>query len=273
MTLQSAKVTVVIPCYRCSATIRRAISSVAAQTARPMEVVLVDDFSGDRTLEVLEELQYEYGESWIKIISLKKNVGPASARNAGWDAASQPYVAFLDADDAWHPKKIEIQWGWMRGNSSVALSGHVCRVSKSEGSFKGIHCNDSEGFFYPVSKSQLLFSNRFPTSSVMLKSEIPFRFRAGDRFCEDYRLWLDIIFSGGECWLSDLPLAYLFKAEYGDGGLSGNLWRMEKGELDCYRHLYRKDHLTLSAFLVLSWFSLAKFFFRATRVGLRKIGC
>ena len=98
----------VVPCYRCAATIERAIASVAAQTQRPQEVILVDDASGDETLQQLYSLQSQYGE-WIKVVALTTNVGAASARNAGWNVATQPYIAFLDSDDAWHPQKVAIQ--------------------------------------------------------------------------------------------------------------------------------------------------------------------
>ena len=99
-------VSVVIPCFRCTGTIERAVASVAAQTRRPAEVILVDDASGDDTQKLLQKLSQHFEPGWIKLVFLEQNVGAASARNAGWDQATQTYVAFLDADDAWHPKKI-----------------------------------------------------------------------------------------------------------------------------------------------------------------------
>ena len=55
-----APVSVVIPCYRCAATIARAIASIAQQTRKPAEVLLVDDASGDGTLAVLQELAQQH---------------------------------------------------------------------------------------------------------------------------------------------------------------------------------------------------------------------
>ena len=103
--LNRVPVSVVIPCYRCADTIERAVESVIAQTASPAEVWLVEDGSGDdgRTLAVLHELRQRHsGEVSIEVISLGKNFGCAVARNTGWDASPQLYIAFLDADDAWH---------------------------------------------------------------------------------------------------------------------------------------------------------------------------
>src|SRR5438309_8195778 len=111
--LRTAPVSVIIPCYRCAATIERAMLSVAEQSVRPAEAILIDDASGDNTFAVMEKIRNKYGD-WIRIVALPMNQGAAAARNAGWHAATQPYIAFLDADDAWHPRKIEIQYGYMQ---------------------------------------------------------------------------------------------------------------------------------------------------------------
>ena len=82
---REAAVSVVIPCFRCAATVGRAVESVASQTLRPAEVVLVDDCSTDDTGLELGRLQRHYGAAWIKILKLARNVGPGGARNAGGD--------------------------------------------------------------------------------------------------------------------------------------------------------------------------------------------
>jgi glycosyltransferase involved in cell wall biosynthesis len=106
-TTDLASVSVIIPCYNCAGTIHRALASVASQSLRPAEVILVDDHSTDDTLQSLYRLQDRYGREWIRIIEQPVNGGPGTARNMGWNAATQTYIAFLDSDDTWHPKKIE----------------------------------------------------------------------------------------------------------------------------------------------------------------------
>ena len=88
-------ISVVIPCFRCSATIERAVMSVAVQSVLPNEVILVDDASGDDTLSQLHRLQSRFSTGWIKIIELNTNSGAGTARNKGWDAAKSEFVAFL----------------------------------------------------------------------------------------------------------------------------------------------------------------------------------
>jgi glycosyltransferase involved in cell wall biosynthesis len=250
-----ASVSVVIPCYRCADTIERAVKSVAEQTLKPYEVILVEDCSGDNTLETLYELQSEYGNNWIKIIPLDQNSGPGTARNIGWNASAQDYIAFLDSDDSWHPDKLHAQYNWMEENPRFSLTGHACRIITDnciEDVFK-------YSTFYEINSHQLLLRNLFSTPTVMLKRLIPERFSDVQRYSEDYDLWLRIIYSGKFCARSDCELAYLYKAEYGESGLSSNLYRMQIGELKNYSSLYKKSHINLFYYFLLLVYSNAKF--------------
>jgi glycosyltransferase involved in cell wall biosynthesis len=257
-----AQVAVIIPCYRCAGTIERAVASVADQSLKPVQVILVDDCSGDETLQELVALQTKYGTDWIQVIALEKNLGAASARNAGWRAASQPYVAFLDADDAWHPHKIEIQLKWMLQHPEVALTGHACRLKPDVTACKDNLAHDVISMtagFKSVDRWALLKSNPFPTRSVMVRSDLPHRFHPGKRYSEDYLLWCEMLLDGYAGYRSPLPLAFFFKASYGESGLSSNLWAMEKGELDTYRKLFRAGRIGGLLFPALCFWSVAKY--------------
>jgi hypothetical protein len=104
----------------------------------------------------------------------------------------------------------------------------------------------------------------------MLKRSISQRFSTGKRYSEDYLLWLEIAFSGIEAHKSDMALAFSYKAEYGQGGLSAQLWRMEQGELDTYLQLRKKKYISRSFFILLCTWSLIKFGKRALIMNLRK---
>jgi glycosyltransferase involved in cell wall biosynthesis len=269
-------VSVVIPCYCCSETIERAVSSVINQTQMPVEIWLVDDASPDdgRTLNKLYELKMRYADTvQIEVIALPINGGPSVARNTGWDAATQPYITFLDADDAWHTQKLEIQYEWMKEHPEIALTGHKCLWLKEDSFPQSSEPLPKVEEFQVrrITKLSLLFSNRFSTPSVMLKNELPFRFEPQKRYSEDYLLWLQIALSGYQGVFLDLPLAYLYKAPYGEEGLSSNLWNMEKGELDTYHRVHKEGYINLFAWLFLVLFSLAKFCRRVFKVYLKKI--
>ncbi|WP_165678789.1 MULTISPECIES: glycosyltransferase family 2 protein [Pseudomonadaceae] len=260
----TASVSVVIPCYRCSASIARAVDSIASQTLLPLEVILVDDCSQDGTLSLLFALQALYGKSWLRVCELSSNGGPGSARNAGWKIAQGEYVAFLDSDDSWHPQKIELQYGWMRLNPNVVLTSHLVIMGderRKKYRFDAVSP-------IRVSKSQLLMSNRFPTSTVMVRRDIKKRFVDGQRYCEDYRLWLHVIFFVGECCRFKQALTFNYKAVYGASGLSSRLWDMEKGELAGYWSLYRAGGINLLSLFFWTCLSLVKFLRRAFLVWL-----
>ncbi len=260
-----APVSVVIPCYDCGDTVERAVKSVAYQTRRPAELILVLDGPNDSLLKTVEALGSRYGEDWISIVALDSNSGPSAARNAGWDIASQYYIALLDADDAWHPRKIEIQLDYMETHPEVSLTGHGCRLLRTTEAPASIP--ERYRVKYP-SFARALLSNPIPTRSAMFRRDLPFRFTTENRYCKDYLLWAQILSSGYRAAVIDLELAYLFKAAYGEGGISGHLWRQEKSELDNYRRLWRDAVITLPLLVALVLWSLAKY---ARRVAITKL--
>jgi glycosyltransferase involved in cell wall biosynthesis len=258
-------VSVVIPCFRCAATIDRAVESVAAQSVLPAELILVDDASGDDTLPALRRLQQRFPSGWIKIIAQSKNCGAGATRNAGWDAAQSEYIAFLDADDAWYPKKLEIQLNAMSAHPDAALSGHRSVIGPTL-------ADPESADSVPVEKitfRQLLFANRFVTPSVMLKRALPFRFRTGQRHMEDHLLWMQIAASGALVLRLEAQLAITFKPAYGASGLSNDLWLMEKSEYFNYRHLAEIGAISHFSAFAMCVYSTLKFLKRIAVVAAR----
>jgi teichuronic acid biosynthesis glycosyltransferase TuaG len=259
MLVNQIPVSVIIPCYCCENTVERAVYSVMNQTALPTELFLIEDASNDneRTLSKLYTLQETYGKiTKFEIVSLSQNTGPGSARNMGWDLATQPYIAFLDADDSWHPCKLEIQYNWMSLHPEVALTGHPCLVLKN-----GIVNSqlNPEWNFRKINPYRLLFSNCFLTPSVMLHRHLSYRFESNKKYAEDYSLWLNIALKGNNTAYLDLQLAYLHKDNFGSGGLSGNMWNMEFGELKMYYHLFKVGDISLFLLVLTIPFSLLKY--------------
>lgn len=268
--LTRADVSVIIPCYRCADTIERAVESVAAQTLPPAEIILVDDRSGDGTLSALYALQSRYPEGWIRVIEQPENRGPGEARNAGWEQSGQSYIAFLDADDTWHPQKIELQYQWMLEHPDVALTGHSSRqLHNSESPLDAGRYEPADLKSDFVTMNRLLWGNCFPTRSVMLRSALPMRFASGKYHSEDYHLWLTIGCSGERMARSSLPLAFMHKAAYGEGGLSGQLWKMQKGQLDSYRRVRSQHCVGRVGYLCLVLWSGVRFIRRLLMVAFR----
>ena len=113
-----ASVSVVIPAYNCRKTLPVALASIARQTLRPMEILVCDDGSTDRTWDYMVGLHGEYRGIPLQIFS-QKNAGAGAARNRCLAAATGKYVAFLDADDQWLPQKLERSLHWLEDEPSA----------------------------------------------------------------------------------------------------------------------------------------------------------
>ena len=255
-------VSVVIPCFRCGLTIRRAMESVLSQTARPFEVILVEDFSQDGTLEVVLELEKQH-PGFVKVVAMERNFGVACARNKGWAVATQPFVAFLDADDSWHAEKLHIQYAYMKTNTRVILCGHLCFE------LDGINLSPplpKQWKEKSIHLTNLVFKNAFSTPTVMLVRDIPFRFQPDKRHAEDFLLWLQIASAGFQIARLELPLAYVHKPFFGKNGLSSELWKMERGELANFFTLYSTGAIGVLVCASAMIFSIFKFIIRITEV-------
>src|SRR5262249_17270529 len=157
------------------------------------------------------------------------------ARNIGWEAATSPFIAFLDADDTWHPQKIELQYYWMRDHPNVVLTGHLIEVQAEKTEWPS-HDHLSAT---AITRNQLLFFSPIQTPTIMLHRGEPFRFVVGQRFSEDHYLLVNMGCSGRNIVLLRDALARIHKPNFGAGGLSGKLWKMERDQLRNYVDLLR----------------------------------
>ncbi len=107
-------VSIITPSYKSRDYIAETIKSVQNQTYKNWEMLIIDDNSPDDSNMIIEEFIKE--DNRIKLIKLNKNRGPAIARNTGILNAKGKYIAFLDSDDLWSPKKLEKQINFMKKN-------------------------------------------------------------------------------------------------------------------------------------------------------------
>lgn len=128
-------VSVIIPTYNRAATVGRAVRSVLQQSFRDLEVIVVNDASTDDTPEIIAG----FADPRLRYVVHAMNRGGGAARNTGIDVAAGEYIAFLDADDEWLPKKLERQVAVMQhrdapvaaiytGFAVVAAAGRVAAV-------------------------------------------------------------------------------------------------------------------------------------------------
>jgi glycosyltransferase involved in cell wall biosynthesis len=106
----------VIPVFNGERYLEQALDSIAMQTCPPAEIIVVDDGSTDGTAAIAQSGRYD-----VRYIE-QENAGPSVARNTGIGAAAGEFIAFLDADDRWHPRKLERQMAVLRDGPEVAAT-------------------------------------------------------------------------------------------------------------------------------------------------------
>lgn len=261
-------VSVVMPFYRAHDAVGRAIASIANQSVAPCELIVVDDASGPESAGALDRVLAKVVlRCRTRVLHLEKNIGAGEARNGGWSASIGEFVAFIDADDAWHPRKLEVQYAFMKANPGIALTGHRHRVVTSVDTpappdvASGVTRFDGVDF---------LVSNRFVTPSVMLRRDLSVRFKAGRRFMEDQHLWALTAFRGHAVARLEAELCDIFKPPYGHGGLSANLVAMEAGELENLRDFRAQGYLGPVLAAALTTWSVAKFARRVAWTSARR---
>lgn len=109
------KISVIVPMYNAEKYLKLCVTSILEQTFKDFELILIDDCSTDKTLEVAES----FTDSRIKILRNEKNLGmPGAVRNIGIDAAQGEYTYFCDSDDAILPKCLETLYNTAEENNA-----------------------------------------------------------------------------------------------------------------------------------------------------------
>lgn len=127
--MQPEDVSVIIPAYCAARTVRRALKSVAEQTVKPGEVVIVDDGSKDDTFDVAKACRTILGDIPL-ILERQNNAGAGAARNHAIRLSRGKILAFLDADDEWLPQKLQRSLMHMGNNILVAHNSWIVKDGK-----------------------------------------------------------------------------------------------------------------------------------------------
>lgn len=183
-------VSVVMPAYNAESYIAATLRSVLGQSYRHFEVLVVDDCSRDGTAEVVRALSAE--DPRIRLIRLDKNFGaPAGPRNIGVRQARGRWVAFLDADDIWHPDKLKIQLDVLSRTGAKFCSSKMIDF-RDERDLVFTPADDAQ--IARISFLSQLIKFRTPTSSVLVDLDVirrhPFHESPSYKAREDLDCWL-----------------------------------------------------------------------------------
>lgn len=218
-------VSVIIPAYRCAATIRTAIDSALAQEI-PAEIIVLNDQSPDNLDEVMEQYR---DTAQIRYIKNEKNLGAAATRNRGVRMAKGSYVAFLDADDWWEKGKLGAQLALMKREQAV-----LCSTARELVTPDGALTGRVIGVREVITYRSLLLHNCINCSSVVLLTSVAREFpMEHEDSHEDYLMWLGILKKYGRAVAVNEPLLkYRLTAK----GKSGNKLKSAKMTYRAYRY-------------------------------------
>ncbi|MDB8460328.1 glycosyltransferase family 2 protein [Turicibacter sanguinis] len=180
-------VSIIMPSYNSEKFISDSIQSIINQTYKNFELIIVDDCSKDNTKKIIKK--YIECDSRIKFIALEKNYGAANARNFAIEKARGRYIAFLDSDDLWDNRKLEIQIKFMN-MYSIGFSYTNYRIISENNNLLKHSLNIPD----KISYSELLGNTVIGCLTVIIDREIIGDFRMIPiRKGQDTATWLSIL--------------------------------------------------------------------------------
>ena len=129
------KISVIVPVYKSEKYLKRCVNSIRKQVYENLEIILVDDYSSDNSIDVIKNLLNRKMEKEIKLIENEKNKGVAFSRKLGIKKATGRYICFQEADDLWDKDKIKKQVQFMKEKNcafSYTAFSYVFRNRKKE---------------------------------------------------------------------------------------------------------------------------------------------
>jgi glycosyltransferase involved in cell wall biosynthesis len=223
------RVSVVLTVYNATWCVERAVASALEQTLAPAEILVCDDGSTDGTPDLVER---RFGDR-VRVLRLP-HANASATRRAGLAAATSPWLAFLDADDAWRPQKLERQAAFLERHPEVRWLGSDGRYVSAHGVIRESWLSD---YFTPVRDMvgdllPALVERCFPLVSSMVVERRAYDSVGGLDpaliYSHDYDLWLRLAarHPGGimaesllDYWTGPASLSRHFEARYRDDAM------------------------------------------------------
>ena len=172
---EKTKVDIILPNYNSSKFIIKTIKSILKQTFKDWKLIIVDDFSDNKTKNILKKISKNKN---IKVFFLNKNRGAGFCRNFAIKKSSSPYLAFIDSDDIWKKNKLKNQINFMKKNNFAFTYTNY----KTIGEKKRIVNNP-----FKLDYEDFLKNTSIATSTMMIKRNIVNGVKfTNTKICEDY---------------------------------------------------------------------------------------
>lgn len=218
----------------------------------PEKVIVVDDASTDETAGVVTNVL----SGLIQYVRNEQNRGPAYSRNRGMQLATSSWIAFLDADDVFHPDKLKLIRYCIEAQPAIRAMGHAFSLEGQKIMEPRSPGREELPPLIHYTAKQVLFRNPAVTPSLVVAAGNRIRFDEQLLLAEDHDFILRTAEKFGLYYLP-LPLCSLPRLPLTPGGISGNAWKMRIGEMRMYiSYCKRNGHYLFLPFLLL--FSLLK---------------
>jgi glycosyltransferase involved in cell wall biosynthesis len=229
-------VTVVIPAFNAAGHLDRALASVESQTVPPAEVIVVDDASTDDTAEVAARWEQRLP---LRVIRCSVNGGIGVARRCAIEAATQPYIANLDADDEWLEHHLATVLPLLGDSTIVATRCLHRRLDGTGGeSVETRSVPDADEQESEIFRANFLFCGSVYPAAPLLDPAIG----ASDlRRAEDWDTWIRLIVLGG-CRAVSISDPTVIKYSHADAVSAGADYI--EADLDLYRRLAADDRFS-----------------------------
>ncbi len=185
-------VSVIIPTYNRASLLRKSIQSVLSQTIKDIEIIVINNFSVDKTIDVLNS----FDDHRIKVINFSNGGIIARSRNRGMLQSTGRYIAFLDDDDLWYPDKLALELKYMESHPEFGVVYSNARIIDENDNMNGFlietgRAKEGEVFQY------LLRGNFIAILTVLIRREIIDDAGLFDEdpsiiAAEDYEYWMRI---------------------------------------------------------------------------------
>lgn len=231
-------VSIIMPSYNAERYIAESIESVIAQTYPNWELIITDDRSSDKTVEIA--LSYSQKEPRIDFKVAENHTGIAGTRNQCIARAKGRYIAFLDNDDLWMPEKLEKQVKFMQEHN-YGFSYSEYELMKEDGTPKGKTIKTAGVIDY----NKYLRNTIIGSGTIMLDREKTGPLTMPDNATsDDMALWCKILKNGQKAYpIKEVLMRYRVRSN----SASANKWKAAK---DVWRVYRNQEHLSIPRSIV-----------------------
>jgi teichuronic acid biosynthesis glycosyltransferase TuaG len=180
-------VSIITPLHNCELFIEETIKSVINQTYINWEMIIVDDCSTDKGVDIVS--RYQSINPRVKLIINNENLGAALSRNKAIEQANGRFIAFLDSDDLWLPQKLEKQIQFMLDTQSPFTYTYYSQITENGGFIKNLDNPPLK-----VSYKSTLKANRIGCLTAIYDTAFFGKvYMENLRKRQDYALWLNLL--------------------------------------------------------------------------------